>query len=167
MADGGGVRVLLLPLEGAPALVPTALVAEITSYATPVAPRDAPPWLLGFVRWRGQRLPLVSLEAALGRAPAVERVGRQRTMVVLRGLTAADELAYYAVVTAGPPHPSTAREEELQVGSRSAAPFRWGRVELAEVGLAEIPDLERLEQALAPLAAAQPAVDTARSPHRH
>lgn len=150
MADGAdAIRVLLLPLDGPPALVPTALVAEVTAYGTPEALREGPDWLTGFVHWRGQRVPVVSLEHALGRGRGLERVARQRSLVVLHAMARDPDPPYYAVVTAGPPHPTLAREGELNHRGRAADPYGWGRVDLEEGGTVEIPDLERLEAGLA------------------
>jgi len=150
MADAAdAIRLLVLPLDGPSALVPTALVAEVTAYGAPEVLREGPDWLTGFIHWRGQRVPLVSLQHALGRGRDVERVGRQRSLVVFHAMTRDPDLPYYAVVTAAPPHPTMAREAGLSHRGRGAEPYGWCRVELDGGGMVEIPDLERLEGDLA------------------
>ncbi|MDZ7751876.1 MAG: chemotaxis protein CheW [Gammaproteobacteria bacterium] len=139
------IRVLLLPLDGPPALVPMAVVAEVTAYGTPEMLNEGPDWLMGFIHWRGQRVPLVSLDRALGRGSGPGRTGRPRSLVVFHAMTRDPDLPYYAVVTAAPPHPTMAREMELGHRGRAAEPYGWGCVELAEAGMVDIPDLERLE----------------------
>lgn len=152
--EGERIRLLLLPLAGEPALVPTAVVAEVTAYVAPDALPEAPPWVLGRVHWRSRRVPLVSLERALGREGVDPRLTPHRHMVVLHGVSGAPRLPYYAVVTEGAPRPRVAVAADIRPEGGPSAPFGWGRVRLAGDGAAEIPDLDRLEQGLAGLSMA-------------
>lgn len=59
---------MLLPMNGYNLLVPGVVVAEIVTFVTPEEEHDedAPPWFLGTIYWRNQRVPLVSYEALTG-----------------------------------------------------------------------------------------------------
>ena len=55
---------MLLPLEGYNLLVPGVVVAEIVTFVPPEEDHDeeVPPWMLGTIYWRNQRVPLISYE---------------------------------------------------------------------------------------------------------
>ncbi|MFC6981401.1 chemotaxis protein CheW [Microbulbifer taiwanensis] len=60
------VSSLLLPLADGQLLVPVDTLSEVIAMQTPVAAYDAPPWYLGELNWREQRLPLLSFEVMRG-----------------------------------------------------------------------------------------------------
>ncbi|NER61296.1 chemotaxis protein CheW, partial [Pseudomonas sp. MAFF212428] len=57
---------LLLPLSDRCLVLPNVAVAELIGYQACTASPDQPAWLLGWIDWRSQRLPLLSFEAACG-----------------------------------------------------------------------------------------------------
>lgn len=95
------VHSLLLPLREMVLLLPNACVAEIIGYIQPEAVDDAPSWMMGYIHWRGHRLPLVSYEAMSGsEVPPVK--GKLR-IAVFNSVNDASELPFYAVLTQGIP----------------------------------------------------------------
>src|SRR5690606_21744407 len=54
------IRAVLIQTEAARLLLPNATISEVLSYADPEPVESAPGWLLGTIRWRGWRLPLVA-----------------------------------------------------------------------------------------------------------
>lgn len=97
------VQTLLLPLQQAALLVPTALVAEVANYddLQPL-PRSAD-WMLGLFNWRARPVPVVSFEALLGGAPAAP--ARRSKVVVFYPLPGRKSWEFFAVLSAAEPQP--------------------------------------------------------------
>ena len=57
---------LLLPLSDRSLVLPNVAVAELIGYQPCTPLPHQPAWLLGWIDWRSQRLPLLSFEAACG-----------------------------------------------------------------------------------------------------
>ena len=53
---------LLIPMNGRPWLIPNIVVAEVIPLRQPDRPGHGPEWLLGWINWREQDLPLISYE---------------------------------------------------------------------------------------------------------
>src|SRR5690554_7508940 len=53
---------LLIPMHGRPWLVPNIVVAEIVPLRQPDRPAQGPEWLLGWIDWRDESIPLLSFE---------------------------------------------------------------------------------------------------------
>ena len=53
---------LLIPMNGRPWLIPNVVVAEVIPLRQPDRPGHGPEWLLGWINWREQDLPLISYE---------------------------------------------------------------------------------------------------------
>ena len=143
----GTVRCLALPLVGEQLLVPNAVVAEVFAAET-ITPADGgPAWLLGHLAWRGSKLPLVGLEAALD---GIRLEARPRSkVVVLNALSGNERLAHYGVLVQGIPHQVLASERtiELDESVDDARPFVAAEL-LVDGERAFIPDLDAVEQAL-------------------
>ena len=59
------IRGVTISVTGGRLLLPNANIAEIITFAEPEALPEAPDWVLGRLRWRGWRLPLVSFAKLL------------------------------------------------------------------------------------------------------
>ncbi|MDZ7811113.1 MAG: chemotaxis protein CheW [Arhodomonas sp.] len=85
MAEADTIRCLMVPVGEGRWLVPGALVAEVIDYREPgEAPADAPPWLAGFVAWRGRQIPTLRPEVLAGEAPSA---GGEARLLVLKAVT--------------------------------------------------------------------------------
>ena len=60
------IRGVLITVTNGRLLLPNANVAEVITFSDPEAVENAPEWLLGRVRWRGWRLPLISFSRMAG-----------------------------------------------------------------------------------------------------
>ena len=70
---------LLMPAAGDSVLLPNIAVAEVVPYFGNVdkPTPGAPPWLLGYLQWRGRHVPLMAMEAmAGGELPQLTRLSR-------------------------------------------------------------------------------------------
>ncbi len=140
---------LLIPLDEHQLLLPNVAVAEIIGYteAEPVA--DSPDWLLGFIDWRQQRVPLVCPERLNGQPVAA--AGPDRRIAVLNGIIGDPQLPFCAVVVAGVPRQmriTAADISRYEDGDTGPAEKSWA---LVNGELALIPDLDYLQQQVAAL----------------
>ena len=141
------IHCLLLPVEGASVLLPNASVAEIIPYRLPEPLADAPPWLLGILSWREHRVPMVSLESAMGGEAAAARPTSR--IAVLNTLNGSTRTPYIAVLTQAIPQLRLATEDNVVYDAAAALGAHTASV-AAQVRLNGepfvIPDLDDLEQ---------------------
>ena len=140
------ISCLLIPVKHTGLLLPNASVAEVVAYQQPEVCPDMPKWLLGFIKWRGLRLPLLSYEAANGSdiaaLPDNARIAVTNTIGEHQ-----PPLSFMAVVTQGIPRLITVQKEELAVATDSSA---IGPVDVTGITVsgeeAVIPELIELEK---------------------
>ncbi|WP_223620280.1 chemotaxis protein CheW [Lysobacter sp. ESA13C] len=139
------IRGVLIQVGGARLLLPNATIAEVLSYAPPAPIEDAPRWLLGQIRWRGWHLPLVAFGELSGLAR--EQGGLGSKVVVLKALSAASRLPYFALLTQGFPRLVTVSRDSLSVAGREGdvLPHAVQARVLLNDDPALLPDLEALE----------------------
>jgi chemosensory pili system protein ChpC len=95
------VRCLWIPLRGVNMLLPNVAVAEVASYQVPGEQQSTPDWLLGAVNWRGEALPVISLEILCGhRVPANMACSR---LIVVNSVRPGSPVRFFAIVAAGLP----------------------------------------------------------------
>lgn len=141
------VDALLLPVVGAPLLVPMAAIAEIIPGRglTLTTHPGNPAWLYGWFFWRDQHLPLMSYEAAIGGVAAARE--NTHRIAICNAVADAAERGFYALVIQDLPSPVRLSEEDAFSAVGATAP---GVGVLAEVSLEEeracIPDLDYLEK---------------------
>jgi chemosensory pili system protein ChpC len=95
------IRGLLVPLKVDFLLLPNAMVAEVVNYHALEPIEDAPAWLRGFVSWRGEIVPLVSVERLAGLAETA--LGHRARIVVCTTLTQGSQLIYFGLMAQGIP----------------------------------------------------------------
>jgi chemosensory pili system protein ChpC len=93
-------------------LLPNASVAEVITYSEPEPVVDAPAWLLGRVRWRGWRLPLLSFAKFAGWEEETGSYGAK--VAVLKALGGNPRLPFFAVLSQGFPRLVTVPQSGLQ-----------------------------------------------------
>lgn len=139
---------LLMPVHGGRIIVPRAAVAEVMGYSKPKdRPEDAPAFVLGFVEWQNQRIPLVSFEAARG--GDVPELGRRTRIAVVFGIADRLKPNVFAVVTQGYPYLVRVNENVLHSEAmETEEPLILARVRMANEK-PFVPDLEKLELLIA------------------
>lgn len=95
------IRGVLIAVTGARALLPNATVAEVITYSPPDPIEGAPAWMLGRIRWRGWRLPVISYARMIGAAENEGEFGAK--VVVLKALGGNPRHSYFAMLTQGFP----------------------------------------------------------------
>jgi len=140
------IRGVLIQVAGARLLLPNANIAEVLAYSDPEPVENAPDWLLGRMRWRGWRLPLVAFARLTGIAEEAAALGNK--VVVLKALGGDSKSPYFALLTQGFPRlvtisPASLSEEKRDPHEMLPTGVR-ARVMLNE-DVALLPDLESVE----------------------
>jgi chemosensory pili system protein ChpC len=95
------IRGVLITVPQGRLLLPNASVAEVITFSDPEAIEGAPDWMLGNIRWRGWRLPLLSFSRLAGWSQETGQIGAK--VVVLKALGGNPKLPYFAVLSQGFP----------------------------------------------------------------
>lgn len=134
-------------------LLPSAAIAEVTTYTDLDPVLGAAPWVLGVFGWRAQAVPVVSFEALLGRAPAT--ASGSSKLVVFYPLAGRGPSEFFAVLSAAEPRPR-AIDTETAVPATPAdlpdTPYIAAGLR-TENGVLAIPDLDAVKAAFYPQAA--------------
>lgn len=142
------IRAVLIQTETSRLLLPNATISEVLSYAEPEPVADAPDWLLGRIRWRGWRLPLLAFAQFTGQG--VEQRGLGSKVVVLKSLGGEASLPFFALLTKGFPRlVSVSRDALADAGEAEAEAVQGVRayVRLNDEVVA-IPDIDGIERAI-------------------
>ena len=142
----GEIRGVLLPIGSRFLLLPNSAVAEVIGYREPKADTAAPDWWLGWIEWRGLRVPVVSLEQALGRQES-ERGSRRARIAILNTLNGNADLPYIGVYTQGISRLTRITADNLteDTSGTLASPLVLAAFRINEQP-AWIPDMDKLEQ---------------------
>lgn len=136
---------LLLSLQGLKILLPNTAVAEVISYTSPESVENVADWMLGKIRWRDEKVPLLSFERLSGLG---EQEHATRRIAVLNTLNGNPSVPYIALPIQGIPQLRLVQEASIVVTEKD---------ELVDVVAASIdfsgesvliPDLDALEQKL-------------------
>lgn len=145
-ANVNDIRGVLIQIAGSQLLLPNAATVEVLSYADPDPVDNAPEWLLGQIRWRGWRLPLVSFARLAGTHTEGASVGTK--VIVLKALGGDPKLPYFALVAQGFPRLVTITRENMIVDSAHLETLPDGirlRVMFND-DVALVPDLDAAEK---------------------
>lgn len=107
------IRGVLIAVTGGRLLLPNASVAEVITFAEPEPVPGAPAWLLGRIRWRGWRLPVLSFARLAGLAQEEREFGAK--VVVIKALGGNPKMPYFALLTQGFPRLVTVSPTSLLV----------------------------------------------------
>ncbi len=142
------IRGVMITVTNGRVLLPNATVSEVITFSVPEPVPNAPNWLLGRIRWRGWRLPLVSFARLAGYAETEGEMGAK--VVVLKALGGNPKLPYFAMLTQGFPRLVTVPANALMLDTEAGElpPGVLNPVMLRD-DPAVIPDLAQIESRLA------------------
>ena len=146
---------ILLPLQQRPLLMPVACIAEVLGYHRPSECHLGVDWVLGFIRWRGLKLPLISFE--LFNKGRFTPFSANNRIVVMHRTSNGDNMPFYAMVIQGTPKPLTIKSTELKRSSEEAGPAEKARAMLRNTPVT-LPDLAQIELTLEDLVLAQESI---------
>ena len=144
--DSGDIRGVLLPVGSRFLLLPNSSVAEVIGYREPKADAATSDWLLGWIEWRGLRVPVVSFEQVMGHQELVR--GSQRVRIaILNTLNGNAALPYIGVYTPGISRLTriTASNLDEDTSEAPVSPLILEAIRIDEQP-AWIPDMDELEQ---------------------
>ena len=138
------IRGVLISVNHGRLLLPNASVAEVITFSEPEPVENAPEWMLGQIRWRGWRLPLLSFSRFANWSDEEASTGAK--VVVLKALGGNPKLPYFAILSQGFPRLVTVSQEALQE-SHSVKELPLGIHSLVTLNgdPAAVPDLLSLE----------------------
>jgi chemosensory pili system protein ChpC len=143
----GEIRGVLIPLAGKQLLMPNALVAEVVNYQAPQPIEDAPSWLKGNMGWRGEILPVVSMETLMQIPESA--LGHRARIVVCNTTSGNARLPYLGVIAQSIPRLVRITQDNLEPVDEDSLQVTGTVAGVRIAGEeASIPDLDTLEQAL-------------------
>ena len=137
------IRGVLISVNQGRLLLPNASVAEVITFSDPEPVENAPGWMLGQIRWRGWRLPLLSFSRFAGWSDEEGQIGAK--VVVLKALGGNPKLPYFAVLSQGFPRLVTVPHSALAESSERNLPVGIHSMVTLNDDAAAIPDLLGLE----------------------
>ncbi len=139
------IRGVLIQTEAARLLLPNATISEVMSYADPEPVENAPAWLLGRIRWRGWRLPLVAFGPLAGLGD--EQGGLGSKVIVLKAFGGQAAMPYFALLTKGFPRLVTVSHDALVEEAGEVPAGVCARVTFGDESTF-IPDIDGIELAI-------------------
>jgi len=138
------IRGVLITVNQGRLLLPNASIAEVITFSDPERIAGAPPWMLGQIRWRGWRLPLLSFSRFAGWSDEEGQIGAK--VVVLKALGGNPKLPYFAVLSQGFPRLVTVSRKALaETAAGDALPQGIHSRIMLNDDAAVVPDLAGLE----------------------
>ncbi len=95
------VRCLWIPLQDVNMLMPSASVAEVCNYKVPGEMKDSPDWILGTICWRGETVPVISMEILCGEGVPVNLAYSR--LIIINSIRPDSTIRFYGIVAAGLP----------------------------------------------------------------
>ena len=146
------IRGVLITVPQGRLLLPNASVAEVITFSDPEAIEGAPDWMLGNIRWRGWRLPLLSFSRLAGWSSEDAHLGAK--VAVLKALGGNAKLPFFAILSQGFPRLVTVSRAALSDLGEGGDIGEIGARVMLNDDAAVVPDLAAIEaQITAALAA--------------
>lgn len=140
------ISCLLLGLESGKLLVPITAVAEVINTQVAVVNAVAEGFLYGWIEWRDQNIPLVSLEAMAGSSrPSLAIENR---LVILNAIGDGAERGFYAALLKSLPTPVHVDKETLAEGEPGLDSLALAQCHIGGESVT-IPDLLAVESRIA------------------
>jgi len=138
---------LMIPTVDSNILLPNSNVAEIVPFSNVelfTESDEKPNWFIGHLLWRGQDVPLISIDVIQGESDP--QANKRSRVAVAHTLNSNKELPYIAIVVQGIPRLSHVRADNIQYLSDSTlSDAEKMRVTVDNIG-ASIPDLDKIEE---------------------
>ena len=134
---------LMVPIAGRPLLVPNLALAEIVPFERPQPEGDHPAWFIGYIQWRGVKVPVISIVQLSGEE---EEIPRDARIAVFNGV--GGTLPFYGIISHGIPRLVRVRAQDLESTDGMYTPVDDAFVAVGGE-LAIIPNLLQIESMIA------------------
>lgn len=146
-AETEEVYSLMIPTVQGNILLPNSNVAEIVPFSNVElfeSMQDKPKWFLGHLYWRGQEIPLVSVDVIRGEEDP--QANKRSRVAVAHTLNSNRDLPYIAIVVQGIPRLSHVQIDNIKLVEDEAVSEAEKMHVTVDSISASIPDLDRLEE---------------------
>lgn len=141
------VRSQLIALEALRLVLPNTAIAEVIAYTQPELPEGMPEWFLGYVPWRGNRIPIMSFEGMVDQVSS--RPNKRSRVIVLNSISGDADRPFYGILATGIPRLMSVDNNSIQnapeIGEADSLILRQV---IVEKQAAVIPDQYELEARL-------------------
>ncbi len=153
LGDGANdLACVVIPTPGEQLLLPNISVAEIVPWKRLNVPSQRPDWLMGYVGWRGQTIPVLHISQFDERNAGV--TGQPRCLVIMNRARNPAAPAFYALAATGLPRMVQLTADDLTSASRELSVAQVMKVNVG-TEVATIPDLAFIEEQILQLKQAQ------------
>lgn len=144
------IHALSIPTKVGALLVPSATIAEVVNVSDMTPVPLGPAWLLGAISWRTLAVPVVSLEALFGKAPAPPSSASKA--VIFYPLNGRAQWEYFALLSSAEPRPQPVDASAVSVAAADlpTSPYIAAGLTMGGAPL-YIPDFEGLKKAFYPV----------------
>ncbi|MDH5433744.1 MAG: chemotaxis protein CheW [Gammaproteobacteria bacterium] len=149
MANNREVYSFMIPIINSNMLLPNTSIVEIVPFNNVelfAGKTEAPGWYLGHLQWRGQDIPLISIDMIMGESDP--QASKRSRIAITYTLNSNRSLPYMAIVVQGIPRLSHVTMDNIEVPEDEVELLSQGekvRVTVDNVP-ASIPDLDKLEE---------------------
>jgi chemosensory pili system protein ChpC len=131
-----------VPMQQKSLLVPQVAIAEVIASADLTPDSQAPDWLLGWLDWRAQSVPVLSYEIANGQMLAADASATR--LAIFKVLSEGSNARFFGLRIQGIPRLLRLSDAEVRADSLAhLAPMERMAV-ITQLGKASIPDLDAL-----------------------
>lgn len=106
------VRSQMIALETLRLVLPNTAIAEVIGYTQPELPEDMAEWFLGYVPWRGYKIPVISFESMVDQ-PGSKPDKRSR-IIVLNSISGDPDRPFYGLLATGIPRLMVIDSDNIQ-----------------------------------------------------
>lgn len=143
--SGNQIKCLSLNINEGKLLLPNAAVAEIVPIKNIINVANKPAWMLGYLDWRGNSVPLISFEA-MGDVRMPSLASGTIKAAVLFSIGEDKDFPYISILVQGAPDIINIKEEDILSNKEDVAhPAIEDRVMIAEE-IYDIMNIEKLEE---------------------
>lgn len=107
------IQVLIVPLRGQNVVIPQSIVSEVVPVPEVSGNSESEDWMRGDIEWRGQSIPLISLEL-LCQADNADSFNRTRRVAIIRSVNQLESAEFYAIEVHSIPHPVRLTKLDIQ-----------------------------------------------------
>lgn len=141
------VASLLVPMQQKNLLVPNVSIAEVVPRSELDQADNAPPWHLGHLHWRGERVPVISFEVANSQVRGQD--ARDARIAVFNAVSNQAKSRFFGMLIQGIPRMVKLGEADVREDSQASMAQAEKMAVITQLGKASIPDLDYLESLVA------------------